>query len=74
MGFNQFQVLDRARKSLIGLLKRGSIGRALKIDIKCDNPSVKTERFKYDHIDFRFMKYLGTRNKNWIQMYAFKVK
>lgn len=55
-------------------MKRAPIGKALKVDIRCDNPSIKLEKCKYDNVDFRFMKFLGSCNRNWIQLYAYKLK
>lgn len=41
IGFSQYEVLERVRKTLVGLLKRGSLGKALKVDIRCDSSSIK---------------------------------
>lgn len=67
------EVLNTAKKSLETLINRGSLGSALSIQISVSNPKIEASKFKYDDIDFRFIKFIGLQGKNWIQLKPKKV-
>jgi hypothetical protein len=55
-------------------MNRGSLGSALSIKILCSNPKIEINKFKYDDMDFRVVKFLGRQCKNWIQLKPKKIK
>jgi hypothetical protein len=68
-----FEVLNTARRSLETLINRGSLGSALSIKVFVSNPKIEVSKFKYDDMDFKFIKFLNLQSKNWIQLKPKKV-
>ena len=56
------------------LLTHRIVGDSLKIQIFNDNANIKLTKFKDDQLDFRFLKFLNHRSKNWIQLQTSKTK
>lgn len=60
-------VLNTAKKTLESFIKR-TIGQLLSINILTSNSKVDVTQFKYDDKNFKFIKFLGLDDKNWVQI------
>lgn len=60
-------VLNTAKKTLEGFIKR-TIGQLLSINILTSNNKVDVTQFKYDDKNFKYIKFLGLDDKNWVQI------
>lgn len=55
-------------KSLKNLINKEALGNPVTMYLLIDNKKISLDKFKYDNIDYKNLRFLNTFSKNWIQM------
>ena len=56
------------------LIKHESVGQSYNITILNDNEKLTLNKFKYDNIAYRNLRFITSQSKNWIQVNIDKQK
>lgn len=61
-------MLDNTIKSLRNLITHESVAHSFTLTILNDNSNITLNKFKYDNIDYRSLRFLTSQSKHWIQL------
>ena len=67
-------MLENTIKSLRNLITHESVAHSFNLSILNDNGKITLNKFKYDSIDYRNLRFITSQSKHWIQVNVDKNK
>jgi hypothetical protein len=60
--------IETSIKSINNFINKEALGHPVNISIVSDNPKISIDKFKFDNLDYKNLRFINTASKNWIQI------